>query len=233
MKIYEFDVIPSTNEEARRYLLEGHVDPAVFVAQHQTAGRGRLGREWKDEPGKNLLMSIAMPNPPTSELPLLGMAAAVIVGEYLSSLSLAWEAKWPNDVLVKGKKIAGILPEAIWSDNLIGVVVGIGLNVNQEAFPPEVKATSLKLELGMEIPLEQPLMYIIYRFKNLLGGEIRLPDMVSTFKARFPYLGKTVMVVSEGERIEGTAADILADGTLLLDTPQGEMQLRWGEVSLR
>jgi len=85
----------------------------------------------------------------------------------LDLLPVPWETKWPNDVLIEGKKVAGILPEGIWQDGLVGVVVGVGLNVNQDEFPDDTEATSIKHAFGQALPVEQPLMYLIYRMEQV------------------------------------------------------------------
>ncbi|HRC95715.1 MAG TPA: biotin--[acetyl-CoA-carboxylase] ligase [Coprothermobacter proteolyticus] len=233
MRIQKFEVVESTNDLARKYILEGNKEPAAFVAEHQTRGKGRLGRVWEDEPGKSLLVSFALPGSTYSNPPLLGLATAVFVGEYLDLLPVPWETKWPNDVLIEGKKVAGILPEGIWQDGLVGVVVGVGLNVNQDEFPDDTEATSIKHAFGQALPVEQPLMYLIYRMEQVYEQIVDFSEILATFKDKFKSMGKRLRVRSNDQVWEGTAVDIEEDGSLILNMEGKLVTLGWGEVTLR
>lgn len=233
MDIYTFDVVESTNDLARTHIIDRKSEPAAFVAKHQTMGRGRMCRVWKDEPGMNLLVSFALPGNYYANPPLVGMAAAVFIGEYLESLGLSWEAKWPNDVLINGKKVAGVLPEGIWQDTLQGIIVGIGLNVNQSEFPEEYPGTSIKKELQREVALEQPLTYLAKRMEQIYNQEVDYKTVVQVFKNRFALLGKQVKILSKDESWEGIASNINDDGSLLVATGGKWININWGEVTLR
>lgn len=233
MRIQKFEVVESTNDLARHYILEGNKEPAAFVAEHQTRGKGRLGRVWEDEPGKSLLVSFALPGNFYGNPPLLGLATAVFIGEYLDLLPLPWETKWPNDVLIEGKKVAGILPEGIWQNELLGVVVGIGLNVNQDEFPEDVEATSIKHVFGQALPVEQPLMYLIYRMEQVYEQTVDFSQILTVFKDKFKSMGKTVRVRSDDQIWEGIAVDVEENGSLILNMEGKLITLGWGEVTLR
>lgn len=157
-----FDVIDSTNDAAKRMLEERRPEKGIlFIAEQQDKGRGRLGREWKTSFGKNIMMSLLqetkLPADKISAITLLaGVAVADSVIEMLSAESdgndLAHEVsiKWPNDIVINRKKLSGILTELCVQDGRNYVIVGIGINVNEEEYPEELsdKATSLLIETG-------------------------------------------------------------------------------------
>jgi BirA family biotin operon repressor/biotin-[acetyl-CoA-carboxylase] ligase len=139
--IHHLGAVDSTQRVAREAAASGAVHGAAFVAASQSAGRGRLGRAWHSEPGENLLMSIVLrPNVPVAEAPLLSLGAA-------AGLALAFDlaVKWPNDLVTRdGQKVGGLLAELDARGDRVGfVVLGLGLNLNQGAFPG-LLATSLR-----------------------------------------------------------------------------------------
>ena len=145
----------STNAEISRRLADHPPEQGLIVlADSQTDGKGRLGRTWHSAPGTGIYIStLIRPNLPPEQLPILtlmaGLATVKAVNEFTSNRA---QLKWPNDLLLNGKKIAGILCE-YYPKNIPAVIIGIGINVNQTQFPTEIKeiATSLKLETGEEI----------------------------------------------------------------------------------
>jgi BirA family biotin operon repressor/biotin-[acetyl-CoA-carboxylase] ligase len=134
--------VDSTQAVAFALAAAGCADGTAVVADSQAAGRGRRGRAWLDEPGASLLLSVVLrPRLELSRLPLLSLAAAVAVAETLAEVAgLAPRLKWPNDVLVSGRKIAGILLESRLGATPL-VVLGIGLNLTQRTFPPGLADT--------------------------------------------------------------------------------------------
>jgi BirA family biotin operon repressor/biotin-[acetyl-CoA-carboxylase] ligase len=154
----------------QRELTDADAEGAVVAAGHQTEGRGRLGRTWEDEPGKSLLFSLLLtPSVPAEQLPELTVLAAEAVAE-----AVAGEVKEPNDVLLGGRKVAGVLGEA--SEGR--VVLGIGVNANQAAdqLPPETRlaATSLRVERGASVDRAELLAAILAalerRYEAWLSG---------------------------------------------------------------
>jgi BirA family biotin operon repressor/biotin-[acetyl-CoA-carboxylase] ligase len=154
-RIRQYHEVPSTNSLAREELLEGNARHGdVFIADHQTAGRGRLSnRAWIDEPGNALLMSIVLEQLPIRRVELLQYLTALVVANALRSIFQDHDLdrsrihiKWPNDILLDGLKVCGILSEAIWqAQGLRAVVIGIGVNVYEQSVPASVEhlATSL------------------------------------------------------------------------------------------
>jgi BirA family biotin operon repressor/biotin-[acetyl-CoA-carboxylase] ligase len=165
--IYLQDV-DSTNNYAAKWIQDnGLRDGTVILAQNQQNGRGQKGTSWQADSGKNLTLSVilSVKQFKATEQFQLSKAVAVALQKFLSKILLKKkvEIKWPNDILVDGKKIAGVLIEtSIQGSSLNSAVVGIGLNVNQESFSSGVNGTSLMLETGVELELDDV-------FKNLLA----------------------------------------------------------------
>ncbi len=165
--IVRLSAVDSTQRAAFALAEAGAADRTVVVAETQTAGRGRRGRPWGDEPGASVLASIVVrPRLALTDLPKLSLATAVGVAEALDAVAgVGARLKWPNDVLVRGRKIAGILLESRLGAEPV-VVVGIGLNLQQGAFPDELArtATSVRLETGRLIERETMLDALLRAF---------------------------------------------------------------------
>jgi BirA family biotin operon repressor/biotin-[acetyl-CoA-carboxylase] ligase len=167
--IHQYDELPSTQTLARSLFDEakaGHGD--VFIAAHQSSGRGQyVWRMWDDEPGANLLLSFILTEVPPAVcdmmqflvgLSVLSTIRSILDRELRSFDHNRVRLKWPNDILIDGKKVAGVLSEAIWAGQALkGVIIGIGINVNQDSFaaPVASKATALKQILSETVPLQQ------------------------------------------------------------------------------
>lgn len=216
----------STQDLAREMALCGEPDGTAVMALKQTRGRGRAGRAWISPDGKNLALSLLLrPRVPPRDAPLLGFIAAIAVAEALELQGVERATlKWPNDVLVQGKKIAGILSEASIKGSLVEfAVIGIGLNVNAELtdFPPELRdvLTSLVLHTGSPCDLPQMANLILERFGTLYGrmsaeggGMVR-----ALWEGRWANKGESV----RWQGITGKAEGILDDGSLVLRTDDG------------
>jgi BirA family transcriptional regulator, biotin operon repressor / biotin---[acetyl-CoA-carboxylase] ligase len=209
----------STNDRARTLAAAGAPHGTVVSAAEQTAGRGRQGRTWSAPPGRALLVSIVLRAPPT----LLPLAAALAVAEIAGAEA---RIKWPNDVLVDGRKIAGILAEGRPQDGW--AVLGIGVNValRIEDLPPELHDTAgtLGLEPADVEPTLQRLLAILER--TLALGEAALLD---AYRARDALDGQEVRWASG----RGRAAGIDGEGRLIVELPDGgRTALSAGEVHL-
>jgi len=205
----------------------------VAAAREQTQGRGRRGREWLSASGENMTFSVLLRgkyNP--RHLPSASMAAAVAAAEMLEKEGLKPVLKWPNDVLVSGKKICGILSEGIPG----GVIIGIGLNVNmQNADHIDQPTTSVWMETGkrrdVDELLEKLLNFLSVRLDEwALGG---FPKIRKNWEAKVSNLGKSV-TVRDGDAVRGgILAGFGADGELLLRDEQGRIFTIWaGDVSV-
>jgi BirA family biotin operon repressor/biotin-[acetyl-CoA-carboxylase] ligase len=214
--IVRMGVVSSTQALAFELAAGGADDGTVVVAASQTAGRGRRGRRWEDEPGASLLVSIVVrPSRPPREWPRLSFAAALAVADMLAEVAaLPARLKWPNDVLVAGRKIAGILLES--RSGLAVVVVGIGVNLAQRQFPAELagRATSVALETSRTVDREIALSALLHAFRMWRG---RLEgEGFGTLRQRWLALSDTIGRAVAGDGWRGEAVDLDEDGALLL-----------------
>ena len=227
-RIINLDEVDSTNEYAKR-IAGNSPEGTVVVAKRQTAGKGRKGRSWVSPEGGLWLSVILKPGRIDPRLVFVGALAVV---DTLADFGISAGIKWPNDVWVSGRKIAGILTEG---KGIEYAVLGIGLNVNNPV-PEDLResATSMLELTGTKVPLEKVRERLLFH----LGGWYRVflerPDLLmAKVRERTFILGKTVRVLQDGEELAGRAADILEDGSLLLETPSGLKRITHGDVSLR
>lgn len=224
------DFTGSTNDDARALAEMGAAHGVVVIAERQEAGRGRKGRVWHSPAFVNLLFSLILRLRRTAEGPgLIPLAAGVAVAEAVRELcAVPAQVKWPNDVRVKGRKLAGILAEAGGKGHLEYVILGVGLNVNMERgeLPPELKpsATSLFMETGRRWPREEVFRRLMERLeKELLllesgGGSGVLCRWEKLAETR----GRKVRVETPGGVMVGEAAGVREDGALIILPEGGE-----------
>jgi len=210
--------VESTQTIAFDLATQGVADRTVVVAEHQTAGRGRRGHHWQDEPGSALLCSIIVRSSlPLARRSLLSLTAAVSVAEALAEVaSVDARLKWPNDVLVNGRKIAGILLESRSSAESAPTVVGIGVNVGQSRFVPELAgvATSIALECGRAVPREELLEALLDHFDAWRERLER--DGFDPVRERWLMLAETIGRNVRVDGLRGLAVGLDDDGALLL-----------------
>lgn len=156
------DVTGSTNDDAKAAAETGAVSGAAFIADAQTAGRGRLGRAWHSPPGENLHASFVLrPDLPASVIPCVALAAGLAVADAIAPLTAEpVRLKWPNDVLAAGRKIAGVLCEAHVARGRTVVVVGIGINVRTTVFPPDLAENATSLAIAGAKHLDRSSLFI-------------------------------------------------------------------------
>ena len=235
-----FATCGSTNTEAVAWARAGVPEGAIVITEHQTAGRGRLGRTWADAPGQNLLFSVVLrPALAPERLGLItlvgGLAVAEAVAEWTGPIQP--RIKWPNDVLLDGRKCCGMLLESSLGAAPL-VVLGIGLNVNQDVFPDEIaeRATSLRLETGQYVPraalLARLLAHLEHLIYRLYAGEDRA--ICEAFTARMTGLGEpaSVRIVAHDEALEGRIEGVDATGALRLRAGDTIHTLHAGDVTL-
>lgn len=215
----------STNRQAMAWALGGAPHGALVLADFQTAGRGRMGRTWVASPGSGLLFSVVLR--PTREpdlRPLFTLAAAVAICECVSGLGLEPGLKWPNDVLIENRKVAGILAEAAGDV----VILGVGVNVGRGALPPEIAESATSLEEcsgGRRINRLEVLAGLIGHLAELVEGPVTaIPERYRRWSLT---LGRRVRVVLDSESLEDLAVDIDPAGGLVL---QGGQVVRAGDV---
>ncbi|MBE3589714.1 MAG: biotin--[acetyl-CoA-carboxylase] ligase [Firmicutes bacterium] len=229
----------STNDVAREWAAAGAPAGAVVVAEEQTRGRGRRGRGWHTPPGAALALSVVLrPAWPPERLTLLPLAAGVAVARAAArAAAVRCGLKWPNDVLVQGRKLAGVLVEVLGPDPAAaGVIVGIGVNLNlpRHRFPPDVRAraTSLLHESGGPVARPAFARSLLAELDALLDDLDRRPEAVAgAWRALSVTLGREVEIVHGAETVRGRAVDIDAAGALIVDTGAGGRRLLAGEIT--
>ncbi|HET9732588.1 MAG TPA: biotin--[acetyl-CoA-carboxylase] ligase [Acidimicrobiales bacterium] len=233
-----FDGIDSTNTYLAAQARAGAPEGLVAVADHQSAGRGRLGRSWVAPPGASLLMSVLLrPALPAELLALAGTAVALAAAEAAAGLAgVKADLKWPNDLLVDGRKLAGILSEAEFSGGRPAVVVGLGMNVNwPEPLPDEVAATATSLDrlCGHRVPVADLAVAVL---EALEGRRRQLDDPEGRAALAVDYrrscctVGQRVRVELPNRAVTGTAVDVTAEGRLVLDADGTRMEVSVGDV---
>jgi len=228
----------STQDIARREAEEGAAAGTVVLAEEQTAGRGRFGRTWVSPAGTNLYFTLIL-QPPLSRLRSLSIVAPLAVARAVRAVSgLDARIKWPNDVLLGGRKFAGVLIETeVAGDAVRYALIGIGVNVNFDVIAaPDIAAiaTSLKQEAGQDLPREELLARLLNEFERLYEDSASGANVLDEWKARLETLGRPVSVSFRDQAYEGVAEDVDRDGSLLLRLADGSLvTLEAGEVSLR
>jgi BirA family biotin operon repressor/biotin-[acetyl-CoA-carboxylase] ligase len=236
-KVIVFPSLPSTNDIAKGEARKGAREGTVILAEEQTAGRGRLKRAWLSPKGSIALSIILHPTP--TQLPSLIMVASLAVAHCIEKVAdLKTQIKWPNDVLINGKKVCGILVESDVRGSAVDyAVIGVGLNVNLKTadFPDiAATATSLSQELGKELSLPEVIRCLLEVVENLY---LTLPEGDSVFREwrnRLVTLGQEVEVSSGQTVHKGVAESVASDGSLFLRQPDGNLlKIVAGDVSLR
>jgi BirA family biotin operon repressor/biotin-[acetyl-CoA-carboxylase] ligase len=224
-----YDTIDSTNTVALKQARAGADEGLCIIARHQTAGRGRHGRTWVSEKGSGLYFSIVLrPKLDTKFLPLITLMAGVAVHDTLQELGLKPDIKWVNDVLVKEKKISGILAETTETNDGLAIVVGIGINIKPSNFPPEIAniATSIESEPGAVATgnLTEALTKYLSYFYDVLTSENGPATIVDEWERRSTYFsGKLVRVTIENEIVTGVTAGLEPNGALRVQKTDGSL----------
>ncbi len=225
--------IGSTQDRARA-LAEGGYGRALVVGDEQTAGRGRQGRAWSAPPGTSLLASWVY-RPLPSDPALFALLAGVAVARALASLGVEdARLKWPNDVQLAGKKVAGTLADAITAADGGAVVLGIGVNVHQRARDLgdlAGRATSCAIESHVLDRLAL-LARITEQLDRLAGSVEERRAALEEWRARSSVLGREVEVRGAAGSVRGLAREVADDGALVLETASGDQRILAGEVSL-
>ena len=232
------DTISSTMDAAKQAIGQGAAEGTVVVADHQTAGRGRLSREWLSVPGGGILLSIIL-YPELEILHRLTMAASLAVARSIKTVAgLQPAIKWPNDVLLQGRKVSGVLSESDVSEGSVThAIVGIALNVNLDtATMPDIAdtATSLKQVLGREVPRQQVLISLLQEFEMLYLKLRNGESIQREWLQRLETLGKNVSVRCGDEVQDGYAESVDEEGNLIIRRPDGRLvTVAAGDVTLQ
>ncbi|MCI0671989.1 MAG: biotin--[acetyl-CoA-carboxylase] ligase [Myxococcaceae bacterium] len=230
--LHYVETLPSTNELAFRLAAEGAGHGEVVLCEQQTAGKGRRGRQWVSPKGKNLALSVILrPELPPQEAPELTLVAAVALAETLREAGGDATIKWPNDVQLGGRKVAGILTElSAEPDRVSFVVLGIGVNLNTRAadLPQELAetATSLAEARGQDVPRALFTAALLTRLESWLDrhAEQGFGPVREAWKRLSSTLGQDVLVRTDRAELRGRAVDIDVSGALLVRREDGTLE---------
>jgi BirA family transcriptional regulator, biotin operon repressor / biotin---[acetyl-CoA-carboxylase] ligase len=240
--LHHFYKIGSTNTAAMAAAAEGAPEGSVFLAEEQTAGRGRGVNSWQSPRSTGIYCSVILrPTLPPSDILALSLAAGLAVRTAIHDVDSRVEAdlKWPNDVLLNGKKICGILAEMnAEATRARYIVVGIGINVNQASFPKDLPATSLRLATGSEwsrVELTGALLKSLDReYRQLVDDADSKESILQRFAENSSWvLGKRVRIEENGSAFEGTTEGLDPRGFLQVRTPHGVQTVLSGTVRER
>ena len=237
-EILVFEETSSTNDVAAKLGRDGHAGGVAVLAERQTAGRGRFGRQWDSQVGAGLWFSLLLRPPwPTAHWVRLTTWAGVAVARAVEqAIGRPAKIKWPNDVLIDGRKIAGILTECSTdSSGKMFAVVGIGVNVNQDEFPPELahRAASLRQLARRKIDRAGLAAALLTELDSRLSEtESAFPHLIEEAAQRSTILGEWVRLHAGGDPVEGTAESLDPEGNLLLRMADGALRkMSSGEVT--
>ncbi len=238
-----FSSLGSTNDVAAKWGKEGTKGLCLAYADEQTMGRGRAGRTWFTPPGSALAFSILLDTDQALEPNLLGLFSglgALAVCEGLEKLyQLSPQIKWPNDVLLDGKKVCGVLAEALWAgERLQALILGIGINIAPDSVPSQTyinfPATSIEGALRKKVVPGRLLRNVL---ENLITWKEKMgqPQLVQAWEQRLAYAGERVRLETvEQTGVEGIIQGLNTDGSLRLHLPNGETKsFHVGEIQLR
>lgn len=234
--IETFEDIDSTNKAAKILAEEGALEGTVVLAEFQTDGRGRFNRKWYGEPGKNILLSLILRPHDKQTTPLLTYLTALCAAGAVEGITrMTVECKWPNDLLINEKKFCGILLESSWKESRIDfVVIGVGMNVNQEKFRVDLRrtATSLKIECGREFDRTSLVRDFFERVERgyLQFRQSGTDGILTEWKTRCRTLGKEISVEQSGKILKGKAIDVDAEGALIIEDRDGLARVFAGDV---
>jgi BirA family transcriptional regulator, biotin operon repressor / biotin---[acetyl-CoA-carboxylase] ligase len=240
-QLHHFYKVGSTNIAAMAAAAAGAPEGSVFLAEEQTAGRGRGSHSWESERSAGIYCSVVLrPALPPSDVLVLTLAAGLAVRAALALVEprVSVDLKWPNDVLINGKKVCGILSEMHAEVMRIRhIVVGIGLNVNQKSFPKEIEneATSLRMETGSECSRVEVAAALLKSLDREYRALVEQPDAQRSIPPRFTEQsswarGKQVFIDESVPRIEGTTEGLDEQGFLQVRTSKGLRRVLSGTV---
>lgn len=233
-RVAQYDIIDSTNLEALRLAEAGMPAGTVVIARTQTEGRGRLGRRWQDLMGRCLLMTVLVepPEPPG----LITAMGALAVARALEGLELTPQIKWPNDVLIDGRKVAGVLAEGP-SRGLVALGIGVNVSGRPEELRVDLRTPAAFLSdaadraMSVREVAERVMRELDVALRRLQAGGAG--PLVEQVRERDCLRGRRITIACGGERIAGQAVEWLDDGRLAVLTDSGEqLRLEAGEVTI-
>ena len=241
-QIRYFSRIDSTNQYAKRIAEEGASDGTLIIADEQTAGKGRSGRTWVTPPSEAIAFTLLLrPKLSPDRISMVTLVMGLAVVNAVNDLyDVNAGIKWPNDVVIGGRKLCGILTEMSAEVRQVNhIVIGVGINANLTSFPEEIKeiATSLKLELGHAVNRAELIARVMTEFERLYAGfeaQGDLGPVVQEYNELCLNTGNKVRVLDPNGEYNGTSRGINSLGELLVETEDGQMrEVYAGEVSVR
>jgi BirA family transcriptional regulator, biotin operon repressor / biotin---[acetyl-CoA-carboxylase] ligase len=236
-----FDSTGSTNDEALKWASEGASDLSLVISDEQTAGRGRSGHKWYTPPGSAIACSLILRPSPIELMHsarITGLGALALI-DSLRALGLFPQIKWPNDVLVNGRKVAGILVESDWlGNNLKASVLGLGINVLRTSTPPPESiafpATCIEVELGYpvdRIDLLKEILSALFKWRNKVGRD----EFIQAWEDALAFRGQQVQVITDSlPPVTGELVGLEPNGNLKVRSLDGNFHLlKFGEIHLR
>lgn len=236
------ETVDSTNNKAKQLAEEGAADGTLVVADSQSGGKGRRGKLWSSPSGAGVWMSLILrPQCPPASASMLTLVAALSVNRGIREVtSVSSQIKWPNDIVINGKKVCGILTEMSAEPDLINhVVVGIGINSNNVLFPKELEqvATSLRLASGQLVKrakLVNAVLCAWEEYYHIFLQTENLSGLVAEYNDKLTGLGGAVKVLMPADSYDGISQGVDENGRLLVKKSDGTvMQVVSGEVSVR
>lgn len=235
-----YDLIDSTNNAAKLLAKNGAPHGAAVIARQQTAGRGRLGRSFFSPKGTGIYLTVVLrPALPAAQSLLLTAAAAVATARAIERITaVSPKIKWVNDLYIQGKKFCGILAEsALTADGMLAyVVMGIGINLTTDSFPPELQEIATCLAAAGSGDWIDPnyLIAELFHQLDLVCDQLETREFMAEYRSRSCVVGKMVQFMQGGETVTATAVDINRDGHLVVQTEDGAYQIiSSGEISLK
>lgn len=241
-EILYFDSIDSTNTKAQELAEKGYPSGTLVVADKQVAGKGRRGRNWESPSGCGIFMTLMLkPDINPNNASMLTLVSALAVAKALADITgKDAKIKWPNDIVIDGRKVCGILTEmSAQFDYINNIVIGIGINVNNSSFPEEISATASSLRLlsgGKKYRRAEIIEKIMEYFEKYYSIFLETEDLsalVNEYDAMLVNMKKQVKVLDPKEPFEGKAMGITKKGELIVDTWESRKLVSSGEVSVR
>ena len=241
-EILYFDSIDSTNTKAQELAEKGYPSGTLVVADKQIAGKGRRGRNWESPSGCGIFMTLMLkPDINPNNASMLTLVSALAVAKALADITgKDAKIKWPNDIVIDGRKVCGILTEmSAQFDYINNIVIGIGINVNNSSFPEEISATASSLRLlsgGKKYRRAEIIEKIMEYFEKYYSIFLETEDLsalVNEYDAMLVNMKRQVKVLDPKEPFEGTAMGITKTGELIVDTWESRKLVSSGEVSVR
>ena len=241
-EILYFDSIDSTNTKAQELAEKGYPSGTLVVADKQIAGKGRRGRNWESPSGCGIFMTLMLkPDINPNNASMLTLVSALAVAKALADITgKDAKIKWPNDIVIDGRKVCGILTEmSAQFDYINNIIIGIGINVNNSSFPEEISATASSLRLlsgGKKYRRAEIIEKIMEYFEKYYSIFLETEDLsalVNEYDAMLVNMKKQVKVLDPKEPFEGKAMGITKTGELIVDTWESRKLVSSGEVSVR